>query len=75
MNDPRLAGKDGKRHAIFLLQDLKVKMGQGSILNAFHPDADDFFNLNSDLRKLTSTLADPNKRLCEIEIQLFTPFK
>ena len=50
-------------------------MGQRSILNAFHPDADDFFNLNSSLRKLCASLADPKKSLCEIEIQLFTPFK
>ena len=59
----------------FLTQDLKIKMGQRTILNAYHPDADDFFNVNSNLRKLCATLVDPSKRLCEIEIQLFTPFK
>lgn len=54
---------------------MKFGAGQGTILNAFHPDARDLYDATNSLGKICEKLNDPNVRLHEIEIELFSPFR
>ena len=45
------------------------------MLTAFHPDAADHLAVSSCLRRLAEELADPCRRLTQIQIRLFTAFK
>lgn len=58
-----------------ILKDMKLGIGQDTILKHFHPDAKDLFDVNANLRKVCELLKDPSLRRNEIEIQLFEPFK
>jgi len=58
-----------------ILKDMRLSLGQNSILNAVHPDAKEFFEVNADLEKLCSRLKDPSLRLHEMMVELMSPFK
>ena len=58
-----------------ILKDMKVSLGVNSILQAFHPDARDLYDVTANLRKVCESLTDPSIRLNEIAIQLMQPFK
>ncbi|XP_042871458.1 DNA ligase 4-like [Penaeus japonicus] len=58
-----------------LLKDMKLGIGQGTIFNAWHPDAKDYFDVNNSLEKVCKTLRDPTVRLHEIEVSLFSAFR
>lgn len=53
-------------------KDMKMGVKQTAILNHFHPDAEDAFNVHNNLRKLCSELRDPNVRRKQ-EIEIFQP--
>jgi DNA ligase-4 len=48
---------------------------ENSILECFHPDAKDLFDHTSNLFKVAVYLHDPEKRLHEIGLSLFSPFR
>jgi DNA ligase 4 len=56
-----------------ILKDLKIGMKEATILEAFHPDALDLYNFTSSLEKVCQMLYDPNKRLHEVSVSLFSP--
>jgi len=58
-----------------ILKDMRLSLGQNSILTAIHPDAKEFFEVNADLEKLCSRLRDPSLRLHEMMVELMSPFK
>ena len=58
-----------------ILKDMRLSLGQNSVLNELHPDARELFDVNANLRKVCETLRDPTVRMNEIEISLFDPFK
>ncbi|UJR20821.1 hypothetical protein I4U23_023932 [Adineta vaga] len=58
-----------------LLKDLRVSLKENSILECFHPDAKDLFDHTSNLFKVAVYLHDPEKRLHEIGLSLFSPFR
>ena len=58
-----------------ILKDMKISLGQNSILSALHPDAKDIFEVNANLEKVCSKFKDPSVRLHEIMVELMSPFK
>jgi DNA ligase-4 len=56
-----------------ILKDLKIGIQENFILEVFHPDALDYFNVTSSLEKICDTLKDPLKRLNEIGVSVMTP--
>ncbi|XP_035224665.1 DNA ligase 4-like [Stegodyphus dumicola] len=58
-----------------ILKDMKLGISENSVLNAFHPDAKDLYNVTNSLEKVCTSLRDPSVRLHEIEISLFSPFR
>ena len=58
-----------------ILKDMKISLGQNSILSAFHPDAKEMFEVNANLEKVCSKLRDPSVRLHEMMVELMSPFK
>jgi len=58
-----------------LLKDLRISLKENSILECFHPDAKDLFDHTSNLLKVAVYLHDPEKRLHEIGLSLFSPFR
>ncbi|CAD5123713.1 DgyrCDS12032 [Dimorphilus gyrociliatus] len=58
-----------------LLKDMKIGMSQTTILNAYHKDADDLFNVKMNLREVCELLREPSKHLHEIEVSLFAAFR
>ncbi|KAK2706859.1 DNA ligase 4-like [Artemia franciscana] len=58
-----------------ILKNLKLGTGQNGILAAYHPDAKDMYDKVNSLEKVCEKLKDPNVRLFQFEISLFTPFK
>ncbi len=54
---------------------MKLGLGQVAIFNHFHPDAKGLYDVNANLRKVCELLNDPTKRMNEIEVQLFNPFR
>ena len=56
-----------------ILKDLRIGIKENTILDAFHPDAIDLYNFTSSLEKVCETLNDPNKRLHEIGVSVFSP--
>lgn len=58
-----------------LLKDLRISLKENSILECFHPDAKDLFDHTSNLFKVAVYLHDPEKRLHEIGLSLFSPFR
>ncbi|KAG8188782.1 hypothetical protein JTE90_009176 [Oedothorax gibbosus] len=58
-----------------ILKDMKLGICENSILNAFHIDARDLYNVTNSLEKICCSLKDPSVRMHEIEISLFSPFR
>ena len=58
-----------------LLKDLRISLKENSILECFHPDAKDLFDHTSNLFKVAVYLHDPEKRLHEIGLSIFSPFR
>lgn len=58
-----------------LLKDMRLGIGQGTIFNAWHPDAKDLYDVNNSLEKVSVKLRDPSVRLHEIEVSLFSAFR
>ncbi|KAJ3008763.1 DNA ligase (ATP) [Thoreauomyces humboldtii] len=58
-----------------ILKDLKLGISEHTILNIWHPDGLEKFNVCNDLSEVTSTLRDPRKRLDQTDVSLFRPFK
>ncbi|GLG98951.1 DNA ligase 4 [Gryllus bimaculatus] len=58
-----------------LLKDMKLGLGQTSIFNAFHLDAKDLYDVSNSLEKICNMLKDPNHRLHELEVEIFSPFR
>ncbi|KAG9296314.1 hypothetical protein G9A89_014906 [Geosiphon pyriformis] len=58
-----------------ILRELKIGMNEKSVLQVFHPDAEDLFNVCSCLEKVCTELANPLTRLASKEITIFQPVK
>jgi len=58
-----------------ILKELKFGLSETSVLNAFHPDAKDLYDVTNSLTKVCTQLKDPNIRLHEIDISIFAPFR
>lgn len=58
-----------------ILKDMKMGVSEQSILNAYHPDARDVFDVTSNLATVCMQLKDTNFRQHEAEISLFAPFR
>lgn len=58
-----------------ILKDFKLGISQNPILDIYHPDAQELYNVTNDLEKVCSSLTDPNDRSFGIEISLFKPFR
>lgn len=58
-----------------IVKDLKLTgAGQKPLLNAYHPDAQDLYDVSNDLEKVCVSLFDASDRSFGITITLFTPF-
>ena len=58
-----------------ILKDLKLGIGSIPILEMYHPDAQELYDVTNDLEKVCSSLTDPNDRSFGIDISLFKPFR
>ena len=58
-----------------ILKDMHIGLGEKTILTTFHLDAQEFYDVNADLRKVAEVLNDPDIRRHEIEVALFDPFR
>ncbi|XP_055337355.1 DNA ligase 4-like [Paramacrobiotus metropolitanus] len=58
-----------------IMKDLKFGMGEDAILNVFHPDAKDLYDVTSSISTVCTKLHDPTLRLSEIEVSLFAPVR
>lgn len=59
-----------------ILKDMIISVKETTVFSVFHPDAEDFFNTCSDLKKVAWELSDPTRRLNpeDKSIQLFRAF-
>uniref|UniRef100_A0A0C9Q6E2 DNA ligase 4 n=1 Tax=Fopius arisanus TaxID=64838 RepID=A0A0C9Q6E2_9HYME len=60
-----------------VLKELKLSMGSKKILQVFHPDAEQLFAQNSNIKIVCETLANPKVRINTkiSRINVFSPFK
>jgi DNA ligase-4 len=58
-----------------ILKELKIGLSEKSILNYFHDDAVDYFNVTSNLRKVCDDLKNPSVRVSQENVTLFHPIK
>lgn len=58
-----------------ILKDMKLGVSKETVLQVFHPDAPDLYNVNTDLNKVCQQLHDPFVSLSEVSIELFSAFK
>ncbi|XP_077285241.1 DNA ligase 4 isoform X1 [Arctopsyche grandis] len=58
-----------------ILKDLKLGIGMVKILLCFHVDAPDLHDSSNSLSKVCTTLRNPDTRLNEIEIDIFSPYR
>lgn len=58
-----------------ILKDMKLGVGHIGILNAFHPDASALYDVSNDLSKVCTLLHNPDRRLHEVEISIFSPIR
>ena len=54
---------------------MHLGIDSGRLLTVFHPDSAEHYSVNSCLRRLATELADPDRRLQNIQISLFTAFR
>lgn len=58
-----------------ILKDMKIGMSKEIVLQVFHPDAPELYNVNTDLNKVCQQLHNPAVSLSEVSIGLFSAFK
>lgn len=58
-----------------ILKDMKLGISKETVLQIFHPDAADLYNVSTDLNKVCQQLHDPSISLSEVSIELFSAFK
>ncbi|XP_049941540.1 DNA ligase 4 isoform X2 [Schistocerca serialis cubense] len=58
-----------------ILKDMKLGVGHIGIFNAFHPDASTLYDVSNDLSKVCTLLHNPDRRLHEVEITIFSPVR
>lgn len=58
-----------------ILKDMKIGISKEIVLQVFHPDAAELYNVNTDLKKVCQQLHDPAVSLSEVSIGLFSAFK
>ena len=58
-----------------ILKDMHIGLGEKTILHTFHLDAQEFYDVNANLRKVAEVLCDPSIRRHEIDVTLFDPFR
>lgn len=58
-----------------ILKDMKLGVSKETVLQVFHPDAPDLYNVNTDLNKVCQQLHDPSVSLSDVSIEPFSAFK
>uniref|UniRef100_A0A1A8NYI9 DNA ligase n=1 Tax=Nothobranchius rachovii TaxID=451742 RepID=A0A1A8NYI9_9TELE len=58
-----------------ILKDMKLGVSKETVLQVFHPDAAELYNVNTDLNKVCQQLHNPSVSLSEVSIELFSAFK
>ncbi|KAL7845764.1 hypothetical protein AOLI_G00239560 [Acnodon oligacanthus] len=58
-----------------ILKDMKLGVSKETVLQVFHPDAPELYNVTTDLDKVCRQLHDPSISLNEVSIGLFSAFK
>lgn len=58
-----------------ILKDMKLGISKETVLQVFHPDAAELYNVNTDLNKVCQQLHNPTVSLSEVSIGLFSAFK
>lgn len=58
---------------IFMLKDLKLGIGEKTVLHELHPDAEDLFNVTCDLKLVCEKLKDRNQRYKRQDIVVGKP--
>ncbi|XP_077370494.1 DNA ligase 4 [Festucalex cinctus] len=58
-----------------ILKDMKLGVSKETVLQVFHPDAAELYNVNTDLNKVCQQLHDPSVSLSDVSIGLFSAFK
>ncbi|XP_071117642.1 DNA ligase 4-like [Haliotis cracherodii] len=57
-----------------IVKELKVGLSQASVFSIYHPDAEEFYNVNNNLEKVCRLLRDTDVRVHEIGVTVFSPF-
>ncbi|XP_053735397.1 DNA ligase 4 [Synchiropus splendidus] len=58
-----------------ILKDMKVGISKETVLQVFHPDAAELYNVNTDLNNVCRQLHNPSVSLSDVSIGLFSAFK
>nr|XP_057907102.1 DNA ligase 4 [Doryrhamphus excisus] len=58
-----------------ILKDMKLGISKETVLQVFHPDASELYNVTTDLSKVCQQLHSPSVSLSEVSIGLFSAFK
>lgn len=58
-----------------ILKDMKLGISKETVLQVFHPDSPDLYNVSTDLNKVCQQLHDPSVSLSDVSIELFSAFK
>jgi len=58
-----------------ILKDMRLGISKETVLQAFHPDAAELYNVNADLDKVCRTLHSPEASLSEACVDVFSAFK
>ncbi|KAL1006226.1 hypothetical protein UPYG_G00069490 [Umbra pygmaea] len=58
-----------------ILKDMKLGVSKETVLQVFHADAAELYNVTTDLNKVCQQLHDPSVSLSEVSISLFSAFK
>ncbi|KAM9820546.1 DNA ligase 4 [Neosynchiropus ocellatus] len=58
-----------------ILKDMKVGISKETVLQVFHPDAAELYNVNTDLNNVCQQLHNPSVSLSDVSIGLFSAFK
>uniref|UniRef100_A0AAV2L6Q5 DNA ligase n=1 Tax=Knipowitschia caucasica TaxID=637954 RepID=A0AAV2L6Q5_KNICA len=58
-----------------ILKDMRISISKETVLQVFHADAAELYNVNTDLKKVCLQLHDPAVSLSDVSIGLFSAFK
>nr|XP_023667131.1 DNA ligase 4 [Paramormyrops kingsleyae] len=58
-----------------IVKDMKLGISKDTVLQVFHPDATELYNVTTDLSKVCQKLHDPTVSLSDVSIELFSAFK